>query len=188
MCKLLCAAGADPNYTRPGSVHRCPDFPLWICLNIPAVVHVLLRFGADPSRKGSDSGFEDMVTPEEEALREASDYYEREEVSPSGTAAYLESAGLLADARMLRPRLRGIFVLRTLVVRGRSVPTARTPSTFARLVGGNSALASRPRTRGAKLLASPGLLDPLAHLVCKFWLGSPPRRARPAAAPSSGSR
>ena len=47
---------------------------------------------------------------------------------------------------------------------------------FARLIGGGT---SRPRTRAeAKILAPPGLPDPLAHLVCKFWLGEPPRRRR----------
>ena len=50
-----------------------------------------------------------------------------------------------------------------------------TPPAFTRLIGG-SAPASRPKTRAAKVLSSPGLPDPLAHLVCKFWLGEPPRR------------
>ena len=60
-------------------------------------------------------------------------------------------------------------------------PTAETPAAFARLIGGGT---SRPRTRAAakKALASPGLPDPLAHLVCKFWLGEPPRRRRAAPA------
>ena len=57
-------------------------------------------------------------------------------------------------------------------------------SAFARLIG--SAPASKPRTRAAaKVRSSPGLPDPLAHLVCKFWLGSPPRRAKRAATPAS---
>ena len=57
-------------------------------------------------------------------------------------------------------------------------------SAFARLIG--SAPASKPRTRAAaKIRSSPGLPDPLAHLVCKFWLGSPPRRANRAATPAS---
>ena len=81
----------------------------------------------------------------------------------------------LPDARLLRPRLQGIFSLRALCHRGRAAPTLETPPAFTRLIGG-SAPASRPRTRAAKVLASPGLPDPLAHHVCKFWLGEPPRR------------
>ena len=62
--------------------------------------------------------------------------------------------------------------------------TAATPSAFARLIG--STPASQPRTRAAtKVRSSPGLPDPLAHLVCKFWLGSPPRRAKRATTPAS---
>ena len=72
---------------------------------------------------------------------------------------YSESACLLTNARMLRPRLRGVFALRALVHRGRAKPTSETPEVIARLVGGS-------------------LPDPLAHLVCKFWLGEPPRRCR----------
>jgi hypothetical protein len=90
---------------------------------------------------------------------------------------YRESAPILAEARILRQGLRGIFVLRTLVHRGRAAPTPETPRAFARLIGG-PAPASRPRTRAAKVRSSPGLPDPLAHLVCKFWLGEPPRRRR----------
>ena len=37
----------------------------------------------------------------------------------------------------------------------------------------------------SKVRSSPGLPDPLAHLVCKFWLGSPPRRANRAATRAS---
>ena len=75
---------------------------------------------------------------------------------------------------MLRPRLRGIFALRTLVLRGRASPTTETPAAFARLIVRGT---SRPRTRAAaKTLPSPGLPDALAHHVCKFWLGEPPRR------------
>ena len=89
-------------------------------------------------------------------------------------AEYRESARLLRDARLLRPRLRGVFALRALVHRGRATLTSETPAAFARLIGGGT---SRPRTRAsAKVLSSPGLPDPLAHLVCKFWLGEPPRR------------
>ena len=83
-----------------------------------------------------------------------------------------------------RPRLRQIFALRALCHRGRAAPTSATPSAFARLIG--SAPASKPRTRAAaKVRSSPGLPDPLAHLVCKFWLGSPPRRAKRAATRAS---
>ena len=93
---------------------------------------------------------------------------------------YDVSARLMRDARLLRPRLRQIFALRALCHRGRAAPTSATPSAFARLIG--SAPASRPRTRAAaKIRSSPGLPDPLAHLVCKFWLGSPPNRANRAA-------
>ena len=87
-----------------------------------------------------------------------------------------ESARMLKEARLLRPRLRALFALRTLCERGRAAPTPETPAAFARLIGGGT---SRPRTRAAaKVPASPGLPDPLAHLVCKFWLGDPPRRRR----------
>ena len=93
---------------------------------------------------------------------------------------YRESARLLRDARLLRPRLRSVFALRALCTRGRAWPTPATPAAFARLIGGGT---SRPRTRAAaKVPASPGLPDPLAHLVCKFWLGEPPRRRRAAPA------
>ena len=169
---MLCAAGADPNYTRlrfDRGVARCPDFPLWVCLTSPATVRVLLRFGADPSRKCMSNFGGDLVTPEEEALRWVNSHYE-----PGDEADYRESASLLAAPRLLRPRLRAIFALRTLVLRGRAAPTAETPAAFARLIVRGT---SRPRTRAAaKVLASPGLPDPLAHLVCKFWLGEPPRR------------
>ena len=90
-------------------------------------------------------------------------------------AEYRESARLLRDARLLRPRLRGVFALRALVHRGRATLTSETPAAFARLIGGGTT--SQPRTRAAaKVPASPGLPDPLAHLVCKFWLGEPQRR------------
>ena len=72
---------------------------------------------------------------------------------------YRESARLLRDARLLRPRLRRIFSLRALCQRGRAGPTSKTPEVVARLISGS-------------------LPDPLAHLVCKFWLGEPPRRRR----------
>ena len=129
---------------------------------------MLLSFGADPSQKCIINEDTEMRTPEEEAAR----------------GGYDESFRLLRDARLLRPRLRGVFALRALCHRGRAAPTAVTPSAFARLIG--SAPASRPRTRAAaKIRSSPGLPDPLAHLVCMFWLGRPPRRAKRAATPAS---
>ena len=68
-------------------------------------------------------------------------------------------------------------LLLALCHRGRAAPTSATPSAFARLIG--SAPASKHRTRAAaKIRSSPGLPDPVAHLVCKFWLGDPPRRAK----------
>ena len=95
----------------------------------------------------------------------------------TGPHSAAHTAGHFRDARLLRPRLRQIFALRALCHRGRAAPTSATPSAFARLIG--SAPASKPRTRAAaKIRSSPGLPDPLAHLVCKFWLGSPPRRRR----------
>ena len=48
------------------------------------------------------------------------------------------------------------------------------PAAFSLLV---FAPTFRPRTRAAWRRAPPGLPDPLAHLVCQFWLGEPPRRA-----------
>ena len=121
-----------------------------------------------------------MVTPDEEALRWANHYAARPGLEALGVG-YRESVPILAEARILRQGLRGIFVLRTLVHRGRAAPTPETPPAFTRLIGG-SAPASRPKTRAAKVLSSPGLPDPLAHLVCKFWLGEPPRRRRAAPA------
>ena len=118
-----------------------------------------------------------MILPEEkalhEALREADRQYGRD-------IEYHESARILKDARLMRPRLRAVFALRALCSRGRAAHTSETPAAFARLIGGGT---SRPRTRAAaKVPASPGLPDPLAHLVCKFWLGEPPRRRRAAPA------
>ena len=116
------------------------------------------------------------------------DYFDRENPQPMderiGNEASLARMSatriILREARLLRPRLRGVFALRALVHRGRASPTSETPAAFARLIGGGT---SRPRTRAeAKILAPPGLPDPLAHLVCKFWLGEPPRRRRAAPA------
>ena len=159
---------------RPGRTKRvlqhlaAPAGPsTWHAVGHPPTVRVLLRFGADPSMTY------DGTTPEEHANRQMF-YYD----------ACRESVRLLRDARLLRPRLRQIFALRALCHRGRAAPTSATPSAFARLIG--SAPASKPRTRAAaKIRSSPGLPDPLAHLVCKFWLGSPPRRAKRAATRAS---
>ena len=121
--------------------------------------------GASTASGEKKTGFGDLRTPEEEAARRMS------------SGRLRESVRLLRDARLLRPRLRGVFALRALCHRGRAAPTSATPTAFARLIG--SAPASKPRTRAAaKIRSSPGLPDPLAHLVCKFWLGEPPRRRR----------
>ena len=69
-----------------------------------------------------------------------------------------KTARLLRDARLLRPRLHGIFTLRALCQRGRAGATSVTPAMFAWLVG-----AAPPRP---------------ARLVCEYWLGKPPRRRR----------
>ena len=155
----LCLAGANVNHKRQRG-----DFPLWHATGCPATVRVLLRFGADPSMTY------DQNTPEEHANRRSS-YLDNDRIR--------ESIRVLADARLLRPRLRQIFALRALVHRGRATPTSETPEGFALLF---FAPTSRPRTRAAWRRAPPGLPDPLAHLVCKFWLGEPPRRRRAAPA------
>ena len=168
LCELLCEAGADPNYQRFSEIypHEPPDFPLWMALSDPETIRVLLRFGADPSQKGGCHG--DLRTPEEEAARR---------IHPGFASAdwLRESFRLLRDARLLRPRLRGVFVLRALVLRGRAAQKSATPGKFA---APGDFFAQRRLRAAAKLLASPGLPDPLAHLVCKFWLGDPPRRAK----------
>ena len=161
----LCLAGANVNHKRQSG-----DFPLWHATDCPATVRVLLRFGADPSMTYCYSNSNNQITPEENANRQlvGTSYLFNDRLR--------ESIRLLRDARLLRPRLRGVFALRALCHRGRAGPTAETPEAFARLIGGGT---SRPRTRAAaKTLAPPGLPDPLAHLVCKFWLGDPPRRRR----------
>ena len=187
LCELLCVAGADPNYQRfcyPHDPLVPPDFPLWFAVSDPGTIRVLLRFGADPSLKGkSHFGGGVLATPEEEAARRIHPHF-------ASAGRLRESVRLLRDARLLRPRLRQIFALRALCHRGRAAPTSETPSAFARLIG--SAPASQPKTRAAtrvragtrartsaKIRSSPGLPDPLAHLVCLFWLGNPPRRAKP---------
>ena len=102
MCELLCAGGADPNYSRrrPG----IPDFPLWVSINQPAVVRVLLRFGADPTRTCRSYYGGDLVTPDEEALRWANKH---EAEFPGVAAEYRECAPILAEARILRQGLAG---------------------------------------------------------------------------------
>ena len=59
------------------------------------------------------------------------------------------------------------------LTRGRAVQTSATPGKFTAL---EDFFAQRRLRAAAKLLASPDLPDPVAHLVCKFWLGRPPRR------------
>ena len=159
LCRLLLEAGADPNYKREEG-----DFPLWVACENPATLRVLLSFGADPSQRLSiyqGTARAEMRLPEVNAARGGFD----------------ESFRLLRDARLLRPRLRAIFALRTLCDRGRATPTSETLDGFVLMF---FAPTSRPRTRAAWRRAPPGLPDPLAHLVCKFWLGDPPRRAEPA--------
>ena len=184
--RLLCQAGANVNYRRSPSPCGVFDFPLCLCLGCPAAVRELLRFGADPSMKCELAQYEEpetdeediyeLVLLEEEALRQADKISSDPDPHPDDPppSRLRESARMLRDARLLRPRLRGVFALRALCHRGRAGPTAETPEAFARLIGGGT---SRPRTRAAaKTLAPPGLPAPLAHLVCKFWLGEPPRR------------
>ena len=167
LCELLCEAGADPNYQRFCHQDEPPDFPLWFAISDPELVRVLLRFGADPSLKGkSHFGGGVLATPEEEAARRIHPHF-------ASAGRLRESVRLLRDARLLRPRLRGVFALRALCHRGRAAPTAATPGKFTTL---EDFFAQRRLRAAAKLLASPDLPDPVAHLVCKFWLGRPPRR------------
>ena len=176
LCELLCVAGADPNYQRfcyPHDPLVPPDFPLWFAVRDPRTIRVLLRFGADPSLKGRSFFGGDLVTPEEEAARRVQNV---ERATFRGQILFPShplSVRLLADARLLRPRLRGVFALRALCHRGRAAPTAATPGKFTAL---EDFFAQRRLRAAAKLLASPDLPDPVAHLVCKFWLGRPPRR------------
>ncbi len=194
--RLLCQAGANVNYRRSPSPCGVFDFPLCLCLGCPAAVRELLRFGADPSMKCELAQYEEpgtddeedtyeLVLLEEEALRQADRIRSDPDPHPDDPHPddLRESARMLKEARLLRPRLRAIFALRALCHRGRAAPTAETPEASSRLIG--SAPASQPKTRAAaaaKVPASPGLPDPLAHLVCKFWLGEPPRRRRAAPA------
>ena len=177
LCELLCEAGADPNYQRFCHQDEPPDFPLWFAISDPELVRVLLRFGADPSLKSRSALGGGLSTPEEEAARQISPVF-------ASAGRFRESFRLLRDARLLRPRLRAIFALRALCHRGRAAPTSATPSAFARLIGSAPA-SQKTRAAAAKVRSSPGLPDPLAHLVCLFWLGRPPRRANRAAPPAS---
>lgn len=67
------------------------------------------------------------------------------------------------------------FALRALCHRGRATPTSDTPEAFTLLVYAPSC---RPKTRAAWRRAPAGLPDPIAQLVCQFWLGNPPHRYR----------
>ena len=114
-----------------------------------------------------------MVTPEEEAARRVQNV---ERATFRGQILFPShplSVRLLADARLLQPRLRGVFALRALVLRSRAAQKSATPRKFA---APGDFFAQRRLRAAAKLLASPDLPDPVAHLVCKFWLGRPPRR------------
>ena len=124
----------------------------------------------------------ELVLLEEEALRQADKISSDPDPHPDDPHPddLRESARMLKEARLLRPRLRAIFALRALCHRGRAAPTFETPEGFARLIGSP---ASQPKTRAAaKVPSSPGLPDPLAQLVCQFWLGEPPRRRSAATA------
>ena len=175
MVQLLCQAGANVHHRRGRT-----ELPLWLALERPSVVRVLLRFGADPSIEGPDLCFrrsgitQEIITVEEKLLREAREW-------PWLRRDLAETRRLLANARLLRPRLQNVFLVRALLIRGRAAPTSGTPEVFARLIGGGSApspTTSRPRTRTAKLKSLLGLPDPLLHLVCTFWLGVPARPCR----------
>ena len=136
-----------------------------------AAVQEWLDAGGDPDDTGSFGGRSRTLLHHVASAHDPSNCYHPDDPHPDDLR---ESARMLKEARLLRPRLRAIFALRALCHRGRAAPTTETPAAFARLIGGGT---SRPRTRAAaKVPASPGLPDPLAHLVCKFWLGEPPRR------------
>ena len=136
-----------------------------------AAVQEWLDAGGDPDDTGSFGGRSRTLLHHVASAHDPSNCYHPDDPHPDDLR---ESARMLKEARLLRPRLRAIFALRALCHRGRAAPTSETPEGFARLIGGGL---SRPRTRAAaKTPAAPGLPDPVAHLVCKFWLGSPPRR------------
>ena len=141
-----------------------------------AAVQEWLDAGGDPDDTGSFGGRSRTLLHHVASAHDPSNCYHPDDPHPDDLR---ESARMLKEARLLRPRLRAIFALRALCHRGRAAPTAETPEASSRLIG--SAPASQPKTRAAaaaKVPASPGLPDPLAHLVCKFWLGEPPRRRR----------
>jgi len=145
-----------------------------------AAVQEWLDAGGDPDDTGSFGGRSRTLLHHVASAHDPSNCYHPDDPHPDDLR---ESARMLKEARLLRPRLRAIFALRALCHRGRAAPTAETPEASSRLIG--SAPASQPKTRAAaaaKVPASPGLPDPLAHLVCKFWLGEPPRRRRAAPA------
>ena len=131
---------------------------------MPVGVHnsdrVLLRFGADPSirLRSSASISYQRQDPEKLILLEEEALFKAERNVNGWEVQYRESARLLRDARLLRPRLHGIFTLRALCQRDRAARTSATPAMFAWLVG-----AAPPRP---------------ARLVCEYWLGEPPRRRR----------
>ena len=161
MVEMLCQAGADPNYrryNRHNQDNNSPNYALCFCLKRPGIVRTLLRFGADPSiRCYHLDGYRNPEAVKLNLLEEAA-LFKAEHLSLSrGREVELrESARLLKDARMLRPRLRGIFRLRALCHRDRAARTSATPAMFAWLVG-----AAPPRP---------------ARLVCEYWLGAPIRR------------
>ena len=145
-----------------------------------AAVQEWLDAGGDPDDTGSFGGRSRTLLHHVASAHDPSNCYHPDDPHPDDLR---ESARMLKEARLLRPRLRAIFALRALCHRGRAAPTAETPEASSRLIG--SAPASQPKTRAAaaaKVPASPGLPDPLAHHVCKFWLGEPPRRRRAAPA------
>ena len=143
-----------------------------------AAVQEWLDAGGDPDDTGSFGGRSRTLLHHVASAHDPSNCYHPDDPHPDDLR---ESARMLKEARLLRPRLRAIFALRALCHRGRAAPTAETPEASSRLIG--SAPASQPKTAAAaKVPASPGLPDPLAHLVCKFWLGEPPRRRRAAPA------
>ena len=155
MIEVLCQAGADVNYQRTEGIT-----PLFVNLEKPDTLRMLLRFGADPSirLRSSASISYQRQEPEKLILLEEEALFKAERNVNGWEVQYRESARLLRDARLLRPRLRRIFSLRALCQRGRAGPTSVTPAMFAWLVG-----AAPPRP---------------ARLVCEYWLGEPPRRRR----------
>jgi len=153
MIEVLCQAGADVNYQRTEGIT-----PLFVSLEEPDTLRALLRFGADPSIRVRSTLYQSSEPEKLNLLEEAALFKAGRNIN-GREVEYFKSARLLWNARLLRPRLRGVFALRALIHRGRAVPTSETPEVVARLVGGS-------------------LPDPLAHLVCKFWLGEPPRRRR----------